>query len=325
MTYLSVIMVPSRKEYPSAEEINLQHTSTTPLPPPIIYETSSSPPIAQRQTTTTAVSSYQPISYPSYGYSYPYQNYGYNGYPPGCTNPMLTAASPDSVFHGFQIAGQSAFDSVQSVVQTLSSCSMMLQSTLFAIQNSVSAVTNVAQHFTNLRGSFIESCTNLIRMVKYYLRKLSYILMLRSVGKEGASMPNIAQFEEHKERHLFVFLAVVVGTPYLLWKLLRSILSSNIEANNWKKGISEHFLAEVQFPYKAVNKDELSVTKGDNIRIAPKHKQPAIKGWILASKDEVSGLVPANYVKIVSKFEEKTHPKPKLKELKEAFKGAENE
>lgn len=41
---------------------------------------------------------------------------------------------------------------------------------------------------------------------------------------------------------------------------------------------------------------------GDMLNLAPKEQQPRVRGWLLASLDgQTTGLVPANYVKVLGK------------------------
>ena len=264
------------------------------------------PPVPRRQPGT----SYQP-SLPTSMYGYganPYgmnQNFGYGGFMPGFANPMMLGNTlpSDSMFHGVESLGRGAFESVGSVVQTLSSVSMMLQSTLFAIQNSVQAIGAVADQFNHLRNHLLETSISIVQLMKYYFRKLLHLFHIdrRAVVDKIWDEATHKTRSSHDRRGILLFFAIVIGTPYVMWRLLKSIISHGEYVSNWKKGIGEHFVAEAKFTYKAINNDELSITCGEMIRIAPKHKQPRIKGWILASKDEKYGLVPANYIKILSK------------------------
>ena len=61
-------------------------------------------------------------------------------------------------------------------------------------------------------------------------------------------------------------------------------------------------MAEVKFPFVARSRDEMSLSKNTIIRLAPKGRQPNIKGWLLASDGENQGLVPANYIKVMFSF-----------------------
>ena len=60
-------------------------------------------------------------------------------------------------------------------------------------------------------------------------------------------------------------------------------------------------LGEVLYDFVAEGDDELSITAGECLRIAPKQRQPRIRGWLLATVDGNSkGIVPANYIKVGS-------------------------
>ena len=207
---------------------------------------------------------------------------------------------------GVEDVGRSVFETVGGVVHTLSSVSVMLQSTLFAVQNSVQAVLSVAHQFGHLRNHIIEMCIKTIRIVKHYYRKLLYLFRLRKGANADALWSDAAaQHAASQNGHgIILWFAVVFGVPYFMWNLVKSILAA--DRNEWVRGKGEHYVAEVNYDYKATKNDELSVRCGDRIFIAPKHKQPVEKGWILASVNDRKGLVPANYIKVIGKGEPRT-------------------
>lgn len=64
-------------------------------------------------------------------------------------------------------------------------------------------------------------------------------------------------------------------------------------------GEGDHVLARAEYDFEAENDEELAFHAGDMLRLAPKDKQPRVKGWLLASLNGTSeGLVPANYIKV---------------------------
>lgn len=67
---------------------------------------------------------------------------------------------------------------------------------------------------------------------------------------------------------LIMFLAVVFGGPWLIWKILSSI--NNKDDNLWMQGKIDHFVAVAEFDFDAVNVDEISFRRGQKIIIAPK-------------------------------------------------------
>lgn len=67
---------------------------------------------------------------------------------------------------------------------------------------------------------------------------------------------------------LMMFLAVVFGGPWLIWKLLSSI--NNKDDSLWMEGKIDHFIGVAEFDFDAVNVDEISFRRGQRITIAPK-------------------------------------------------------
>lgn len=72
----------------------------------------------------------------------------------------------------------------------------------------------------------------------------------------------------------------------------------------WADGLGEHYTAVTDYDFNAGNDQELSFKAGQTLRLAPRALQPRIKGWMLAGTDaQHTGLVPANYIKILAKHE----------------------
>ena len=67
-----------------------------------------------------------------------------------------------------------------------------------------------------------------------------------------------------------MFLGVVLGGPYLIWKILSSIESLNKDDSLWMSGKIDHFIAVSEHDFDSVNVDELSFKRGQRIIIAPK-------------------------------------------------------
>lgn len=133
-----------------------------------------------------------------------------------------------------------AFQSIESIVQAFASVSMMLESTFHTVYNSFRAVLGVAEHFSRLKIHLakIFSAIALFRFLRYIYRKLLVLLGLRtqefaeeiwleaeSQAAEGALslMPSGGkQQKKAPSWPIFMFFAVVVGGPYIIWKLLSS-------------------------------------------------------------------------------------------------------
>nr|7Z0K_A Chain A, Peroxisomal membrane protein PEX13,Peroxisomal targeting signal 1 receptor [Homo sapiens]7Z0K_B Chain B, Peroxisomal membrane protein PEX13,Peroxisomal targeting signal 1 receptor [Homo sapiens] len=71
---------------------------------------------------------------------------------------------------------------------------------------------------------------------------------------------------------------------------------------NWASGEDDHVVARAEYDFAAVSEEEISFRAGDMLNLALKEQQPKVRGWLLASLDgQTTGLIPANYVKILGK------------------------
>lgn len=200
-------------------------------------------------------SSYRP-SYSSFPSSYgPYGSSLYGGYSPYSYGGVGAAAyglggynrlgpgedvPPSRFVQQAEESSRGAFQSIESIVQAFTSVSMMLDATFSAVYNSFRAVLDVANHMTRLRAHLtrVLSAFALVRTLRYLYRRLQRLLGRRSVsevedlwadsasealatrspggGADGAGMGE----QSVKSWPIFLFFAVVMGGPYLIWKLL---------------------------------------------------------------------------------------------------------
>lgn len=143
-----------------------------------------------------------------------------------------------------------AFQSIESIVQAFASVSMMLDATFSAVYNSFRAVLDVANHLTRLRSHLtrVLSAFALVRTLRYLYRRLQRLLGRRSdteaedLWADSASdalatnAPRIgAGIDDQtiKSWPIFLFFAVVLGGPYLIWKLLSSSPGSEESGEIW--------------------------------------------------------------------------------------------
>ncbi|MEQ2289901.1 hypothetical protein AMECASPLE_037961, partial [Ameca splendens] len=84
--------------------------------------------------------------------------------------------------------------------------------------------------------------------------------------------------------------------------------SDRTTATNWASGEDDHVVARAEYDFSASSEEEVSLRAGDMLNLAPKEQQPRVRGWLLASVDgQTTGLVPANYVKILGKRRGRKH------------------
>ncbi|XP_022048826.2 peroxisome biogenesis factor 13 [Acanthochromis polyacanthus] len=299
--------------------------------PPVL--TRMAPPVPPRPVQQ----SYRP-SYSSFASSYsPYGSSIYNGYSPysyggaygggyglGGYNRFShteDAVAPSRFVQQAEESSRGAFQSIESIVQAFASVSMMLDATFSAVYNSFRAVLDVANHFTRLRAHLtrVLSAFALVRTLRYLYRRLQRLLgrgsdvedlWADSTSEALATSSSRAGMDDHsvKSWPIFLFFAVVLGGPYLIWKLLSSTSPSEESATNWSSGEDDHVVARAEYDFAAASEEEISVRAGDMLNLAPKEQQPRVRGWVLASLDgQTTGLVPANYVKVLGKRRGRKH------------------
>jgi len=278
----------------------------------------TAPPVIPRRLTNGLNSNINNQFHAGYGTGYgsiygnPYQNHFNHTSAPGYgySSPYSTPYNNNqSLTNGVEDVTRSTFQSVESIIQAFSSVSMMLESTLFAVQNSIRAMASVADQFTNLKHQLFSSLLSTLRTIKNYFRKLLIMFKVRKplssdqVWEELANGATSTNGTSPQTKHwpLVMFFAVTVGMPWMLYKLMRLINIEQQSNNSWEKGQGDHYIGEVTYDYTAENQDEISLNTKDIINIAPKDKQPNVKGWLLASNGNKKGLVPANYIKILGK------------------------
>ncbi|KAK5853661.1 hypothetical protein PBY51_014795 [Eleginops maclovinus] len=284
------------------------------------------PPRSVQQSYRPSYSSFNSSSYSPYGssmyggyspYSYGGGGYGMGGYG---RPPHTEEVAPSRFVQQAEESSRGAFQSIESIVQAFASVSMMLDATFSAVYNSFRAVLDVANHLTRLRSHLtrVLSAFALVRTLRYFYRRLQRLVGRRSDVEvddlwadsasdalaTSASRGDGAGIEGQpvKSWPILLFFAVVLGGPYLIWKLLSSDPGSEESATNWASGEDDHVVARAEYDFSAASEEEISVRAGDMLNLAPKEQQPKVRGWLLASLDgQTTGLVPANYVKVLGK------------------------
>ncbi|XP_017293445.1 peroxisome biogenesis factor 13 isoform X2 [Kryptolebias marmoratus] len=295
----------------------------TSVGPPVL--TRMAPPVPPRPVQQ----SYRP-SYSSFTSSYnPYGSSFYSGYSPYTYGssynlgayrhfPHTEDVAPSRFVQQAEESSRGAFQSIESIVQAFTSVSMMLDATFSAVYNSFRAVLDVANHLTRLRADLtrVLSAFALVRTLRYLYRWLRRFLRRGSDGDvedlwadsmsdalaAGSSRADGTKEQSVKSWPILLFFAVVLGGPYLIWKLLSSSSGSEENTSNWASGEDDHVVARAEYDFSAASEEEISLRAGDVLNLAPKELQPRVRGWLLASVDgQTTGLVPANYVKILGK------------------------
>ncbi|XP_006881007.1 PREDICTED: peroxisomal membrane protein PEX13 [Elephantulus edwardii] len=287
----------------------------TRVPPPIL-------PRPSQQTGSSSVNTFRPAyssfssGYGAYGnsfygsyspYSYSYNGLGYNRF-------RVDDLPPSRFVQQAEESSRGAFQSIESIVHAFASVSMMMDATFSAVYNSFRAVLDVANHFSRLKIHFTKvfSAFALVRTIRYLYRRLQRIMGLRRGSEnedlwaesEGtvACLSAEDRANSAKSWPIFLFFAVILGGPYLIWKLLSTNNDEVTDSTNWASGEDDHVVARAEYDFHAMSEEEISFRAGDMLNLALKEQQPKVRGWLLASLDgQTSGFIPANYVRILGK------------------------
>ncbi|NXY02249.1 PEX13 protein, partial [Pteruthius melanotis] len=287
------------------------------IPPPILPRPSQQAGSSSPSTFRPAYSSSFSPAYGSYGTSFygsysPY-SYGYGGL--GYNRFCADSIPPSRFVQQAEESSRGAFQSIESIVHAFASVSMMMDATFSAVYNSFRAVLDVANHFSRLKIHFTKvfSAFALVRTIRYLYQRLQRLLGLRqssenedlwaeSEGKVARAGLEDKVANSAKSWPIFLFFAVIMGGPYLIWKLLSTYSDEERVSSNWMSGENDHVVGRAEYDFNALSEEEISFRAGDVLRLAPKEQQPKIRGWLLASYDgQTTGLVPANYIKILGK------------------------
>ncbi|XP_046374823.2 peroxisomal membrane protein PEX13-like [Haliotis rufescens] len=268
--------------------------------------------------------------YSSYGgglYNSPYSSYGsygYGGYGGGYNRFGGNQDSMSGFARHAEENSRPAFQAIESVVSAVSSVGMMMDSTFQAVYNSFRAVIGVADNMSRLKSQLVSviSALAFIRTLKYIYRRFLELLRLRPPG-HAAQAWNDAVFQaaanmapgepspKNSAWPIIMFFSIIMGGPWLIWKVIRSFSDGSVESNSWANGDEDHFVARAEHDFRASNNTEISFTAGQMINIAPKEMQPKVRGWLLGCADgSNTGLLPANYLKVLGKRRGKKYQTP---------------
>nr|XP_033792969.1 peroxisome biogenesis factor 13 isoform X1 [Geotrypetes seraphini] len=287
----------------------------TRVPPPIL------PRPSQQTGSGSSFSSFRPTyssfppAYSTYGSSLygSYSPYSYGGL--GYSRFRTDDLPPSRFVQQAEESSRGAFQSIESIVHAFSSVSMMMDATFSAVYNSFRAVLDVANHFSRLKIHFTKvfSAFALVRTIRFLYRRLLLLLRLRkssenedlwaeSAGTVARIGPEEKLGNSAKSWPIFLFFAVVLGGPYLIWKLLSTCSEEEIVTTNWASGEDDHVVGRAEYDFSSTCEEEVSFHAGDLLNLAPKEQQPKIRGWLMASLGgQSTGFVPANYIKILGK------------------------
>lgn len=215
-----------------------------------------------------------------------------------------------------QNASRPTFDSIESIVKTISGLASLIDSTFYSMLNSFQTIISVAENFSNLRSLFtrIWSSFAFIRFLRTFYQKLLIFLRLRSKNdfndiawqqaflnvdiQRQSVVPNDPN--SLSQWPILLYFSFVLFGPFLFTKLLHFSMQSDDNNDN---RMAKVYRAIALYDFIPSQNDELKMQKGQEVEIAPRSVQEKRNlinsGWILVRCADDYGLVPLNYLKIV--------------------------
>lgn len=229
---------------------------------------------------------------------------------------------------------RATFDVIQSIVGAFGGFAQMLDSTYMATHSSFMAMVGVAEQFGNLKH-YLGGIFSIFALIRW-LKRVMYRLTGRtpppelygSVEEEGAEEDSngalqitengeVAETTEGEQqgeqrvsqkRPIIIFLALVTGLPYLMYKLIQR--SNQLRQQRERMMIPQlggppPESARVIHDFIAENPIELTIRRGEIIQVLSK-VDPATGAscdwWQGRSATGVIGIFPANYVQLLEPY-----------------------
>ena len=219
--------------------------------------------------------------YSPYGMGGGYGGYGggyggmYGGAFPGAdpNNPSLTQTLEGATQHTFAL--------LHSIVQTFGGVAQMLESTFMATHSSFFAMVGVVDQIGQLRAA-LGSVLGLFGLVRWLRDKLTGrtrdplhgefkdFVAGRPVQPQGAPAPRASK------KPLIIFLLAVLGIPYLMHRLVRSLIARQQALAQQQGAVlppldpSQLTFARALYPFEAANPTELALHENEIVAIMGK-------------------------------------------------------
>lgn len=268
-----------------------------------------------------------------------YNRFGNNGFGPD--GPM--GPDEFSLSQRMESSTRATFDVIQSIVGAFGGFAQMLDSTYMATHSSFMAMVGVAEQFGNLKHYLggIFSIFALIRWLKRIMYRLTgrtpppelygpveentsaaaataelppgeAALQITEIGEStetGAAAVQQQPAQQQvtrvsRKRPIIIFLALVTGLPYLMYKLIQR--SNQLRQQQQRMMIPQQYggppeIARVIHDFVAENPIELTIRRGETVHVLSK-VDPATGApcdwWQGRNANGVIGIFPANYVQL---------------------------
>ncbi|ORX46117.1 hypothetical protein DM01DRAFT_1311386 [Hesseltinella vesiculosa] len=233
-----------------------------------------------------------------------------------------------------EMGTRATFEIIESIVGAFGGFAQMLDSTFMATHSSFMAMVGVAEqlgHLKNYLGQ-VFSIFALYRLVKKVFNKLT--------GRADPALEvNVAEFQQFEQaaanntpkmsrKPLLVFLAMVIGLPYLMHKLIQRVANNQqLQQQHQQQMLgmapgaagaidpSKLEFARAVYDFTPESPMELTLKKGDIVAILSKtdpNTNAPSQWWRGRLRDGTMGMFPSTYVEIVQKSAPSNNTPPAL-------------
>lgn len=228
---------------------------------------------------------------------------------------------------GFAESTQATFQLIESIIGAFGGFAQMLEATYMATHSSFFTMISVAEQFGNLKNA-LGSFLGIFALIKYFKKLLAKVTgkpfaeTLKIDAKEFAKFDAKQQSEATRStrrislKPLLIFLAMVIGTPFLLKKLVLHLAKQrNMSLPGQFPGshpgqpqqsidISNIEFGRALYHFVPENPNvELELKEGDLVAVLSKADptgRPS-QWWRVRSRNGKTGYVPGNYLEIIKR------------------------
>ncbi|EGF76285.1 hypothetical protein BATDEDRAFT_14942 [Batrachochytrium dendrobatidis JAM81] len=204
---------------------------------------------------------------------------------------------------------QATFQMLDQIVQAFGGFSQMLESTFFATHSSFMAMAGVAEQFGMFR-TYLGQALSVFSLMEFIRNGLNWIRGVSTDRGIQGSEQNQLQKSGPSKRPLWVFLAVVIGLPWLMSKLISQLHPNRIIAKNGASTSVQLHPSQIRnlefcratYAFAGDAPGDLSLQPGDIVAVLARSDPvtgEATAWWRGRTQAGAVGIFPGSYVEIL--------------------------
>lgn len=190
------------------------------------------------------------------------------------------------------------FQTLQTFVGAFTGFASMLDSTLYASHSSALAILALASQLRTLKTKLasIFDIFSLIRSLKQSLKSLTSIFRPSApldLTEFNTYTHSEAQTPKPSKKPLILLLVVLLGIPYLLYRLASLVQASQPDHQATVQALS---FAKASHAFRSKQPQELSFEPGEIIAVIERDDRGRGEWWFGRKRDGQTGWMPANHL-----------------------------